>query len=143
MICLSTVSTAHRGHGCWTDVVWAEDRFEITHRIHLADVIRLMEKLDRDSALNSPESLARLSLYVEGNFGVSGMQQGTWETLGAEIDDDFLYVYQEWATDLPSEAPSFYSSILEDIEAGTHTYIHLVAPGLNITVVAEKADQQR
>lgn len=134
MLLLSTQVQAHRGHGSWTDFVWSVDRFEITHRIHLADALKLLERIDNEVAIDSMEGMALLAIYVERNFSITaGEGPAALETLGAEIDDDFLYVYQEWLTPLPEAMPVFESTLLHDIEPSAHTYVHVEAPGINET----------
>ena len=61
---------AHRGHGVWIELVWASDRFEITHHLHLQDAQSVLERVDPGSDLGSPRSLAQLALYVEQHFAV-------------------------------------------------------------------------
>ena len=54
----------------------------------------------------------------------------TLETLGAEIEGDFLYVYQEWQTIEPV-LPEFRSQLLTDVLPDAITWVHIEAPGIN------------
>ncbi len=130
--------SAHRGHGMWTEVAWAGNGFEITHRIHLSDALRVLENMEAEASIESMEGLALLALYVEANFRVSSVtERAELSTLGAEIDDDFLYVFQEWLTPLPAQTPTFSSSVLLDIEPSAHAYVNYQAPGINETLQLE------
>lgn len=135
LLLTSGVVGAHRGHGSWTDVVWVDDRFEITHRIHLADAIELLDRIKEQTSIESMEGLALMAIYVENNFSIANTSKGgALETLGAEIDDDFLYVYQEWLTPLPSGLPQFKSTLLLDLTPDAQAYVHVEAPGINQTL---------
>lgn len=126
---------AHRGHETWTDVVWADSHFEITHQIHVADALAVLELMETSAAVDSMEGLALLALYVESNFRIADQsEQPQLETIGAELDDDFLYVFQEWRTDLPSAVPAFESTILSDVASGVVSVVHYEAPGVNETL---------
>ena len=137
-IALSAAANAHRGHGVWTDVSWHEDRFEIIHQIHLADALRLLENIDREAPIESPEGLAKLSLYVDDHFNIiSRGEVVTLDTLGAEIADDFVYVYQEWLTMKPEAMPSFKSRLLLIIEPSAKTYVRYEVSDINKTLILE------
>lgn len=131
LICLP--AAAHRGHAVWTDIVWAGDRFEITHRMHLADAVSINRRLGGHEGIEAPRSLARLALYAEERFTVRG-GDGTaaaLTTLGAEIEDDFLFVYQEWRTALPARFPALENRLLLDAEPGAQQFLRIRGPGLD------------
>lgn len=132
---LATGAVAHRGHGMWSEVSWAGNGFEIIHRIHLSDALRVLEEINNTATIESMEGLALLALYVESNFTVHfAGSEVALTTLGAEIDDDFLYVFQEWLTPLPNQVPEFTSHVLLDIEPSAQAYVHYEAPGINKTL---------
>ena len=119
--------------------MWVGDRFELTHRLHLSDAILALRTLDKSANVDTLEGQAVLAIYVERNFGIDGVDTPkTLTTLGAEIDDDFFYVYQEWVTALPKSMPSFYSTVLEDILADTHSWIHYETPDTQQTLELSK-----
>lgn len=126
MITGSGAADAHRGHGAWTDVTWAGDRFEITHRMHLADAIELLRGIAPDTVVDSIEGQARLALYVESRFAIQDAD-GTpvaLDTIGAEIDDDFLLVYQEWPVGSPPDVPPQFSSrVLFEIDPTAQRFV--------------------
>lgn len=126
---------AHRGHETWTDVVWADGYFEITHQIHIADALNLLESMDADADIESMEGLTLLALHVEANFRISDASEAVaLDTIGAEIDDDFLYVFQEWVTPLPKQIPVFQSEILREVESNIISMVHYQAPGVSETL---------
>lgn len=120
---------AHRGHAVWTDAVWVGGRFEITHRMHLADAISANRLMGGREAIENLRSLARVALYVEERFMPLGGAQLL--TLGAEIEDDFLFVYQEWVTPLPERFPTIDNSLLLDIEPDSQAFLKVHGPGLD------------
>jgi hypothetical protein len=125
--------SAHRGHAVWTDITWAGDRFEIVHRMHLADAISVNRLMGGRDAIEEPRSLARVALYVEERFRlapVSGDEGPVFETIGAEIDDDFIFVYQEWITALPERFPDLANRVLLDIEPEAQAFLRIQGPGL-------------
>jgi hypothetical protein len=124
---------AHRGHAVWTDITWAGDRFEIVHRMHLADAITANRFMGGRDAIEAPRSLARVALYVEERFRLVGSDPSAWPTfatIGAEIEDDFIFVYQEWVTELPTRFPPVDNALLMDIEPDSQAFIHIDGPGL-------------
>lgn len=122
----SATAAAHRGHGAWSDVTWVTDRFEIIHRMHLADAIELLNGIAPDVVIDSIEGQARLALYVEARFTIldSGGAAVPIETIGAEIDDDFLLVYQEWQPESPPAiVPTFMSRVLFEIDPTAQRFV--------------------
>jgi hypothetical protein len=125
---------AHREHGVWTELVWSEDRFEITHHMHLQDAQQVLKKLGSDINLDSPEGLARLALYVEERFLL--FERGKvarLDLIGAETEGDFLYVFQEWHGSQGVEIPQIKSTLLKDLHPDAVTWIRIEAPELNQT----------
>jgi len=135
---------AHREHGVWTELIWSEDRFEITHHMHLQDAHSVLAGLDADTGLDSPEGLARLALYVEDRFWlVYGGETVSLDLLGAEAEGDFLYVFQEWPIAKPIEMPQIKSTLLEDIHPDAKTWVRIAAPGLNRAWAVGDPDSKR
>ena len=125
---------AHREHGVWTELVWSEDRFEITHHMHLQDAQQVLKTLGFDINLDSPEGLARLALYDEERFLL--FERGKvarLDLIGAETEGDFLYVFQEWHGSQTIEIPQIKSTLLEDVHPDAVTWIRIEAPELNQT----------
>jgi hypothetical protein len=128
----ASAAGAHRGHAVWTDITWAGDRFEIVHRMHLADAISVNRFEGGSEAIEEPRSLARVALYVEARFRIGGADAtAAIETIGAEIEDDFIFIYQEYATDLPERFPPVENTVLLDIEPGAQAFIRIEGPGIS------------
>lgn len=126
---------AHRGHAVWTDIVWSGESFEIVHRMHLADAIVVNRYMGGTEPIEELRSLALVALYVDERFKLlSAERQGAaikLETIGAEIEDDFLLVYQEWVTALPERFPVIDNFVLLDVEPEAQAFIKIKAPGLD------------
>lgn len=123
---------AHRGHAVWTDVSWAGEGFEIVHRMHLADAITANRYMGGTFPIEDMRSLALVAIYVEERFLPRDVSDSNpLRTLGAEIEDDFLFVYQEWATPLPAQFPEVDNLMLLDIEPDSQAFIKIAGPGLN------------
>ena len=129
---IAGATLAHRGHAVWTDIAWNGDYFEVTHRMHLADAISVNRFVGGTAAIEELRSLARVALYVEERFLlVAGSDTVTLQTLGAEIEDDFLFVYQEWHAPLPEAFPEIENRILLDVEPGAQAFIYIAGPGID------------
>lgn len=126
---------AHRGHAVWTDIHWAEDRFEIVHRMHLADAITVSRFMGSEHPIEDLRSLARVALYAEQRFRIADSGDGaaavSLQTLGAEIEDDFILIYQEWIAPLPERFPAIDNQMLLDVEPDAQALIKIKAPGLS------------
>jgi len=123
---------AHRDHGVWTEVLWAETHFEITHQLHLADALPLLEALDANAAIDSLEGQAMIALHVAETFSLEAESaKGSVETIGAEIDDDFLFIYQEWYGQKPHGEPRVSLTALDLIYGATRATIHYQVDGRN------------
>ena len=135
LLLLSIQATqAHREHGVWTELIWREDHFEITHHMHLQDAHAILAALKVDSSLDSPEGLAHLALYVEDRFLLSEDGKPVrLDLIGAEAEGDFLYVFQEWHRARPTALPDIKSTLLTDVHPNAVTWIHVEAPGFNQT----------
>jgi hypothetical protein len=124
---------AHRGHAVWTDIVWAQDHFEIVHRMHLSDAITVSRYMGGALPIDDMRSLALVALYIEERFVLrDSAGPVSLETIGAETEDDFIFVYQEWAPDsLPVEFPRIDNQVLLDVEPESQAFVKIKAPGLN------------
>ena len=134
LVLLISVASAHRGHGVWTDIVWTDNHFEITHRFHAADGIAANRLVGGSGALSNAEDLARLALYVEQRFSIVDAisndsntdQVAHLKTLGAEVEDDFVYVYQEWwPLSPPDTALQLQHSVLRDVAPSTQIFVRI------------------
>lgn len=140
LLLLAVESPAHRGHAVWTDITWVGDRFEIVHRMHLADAITVNRFMGGRDAIEAPRSLARVALYVEERFKLTAPNEATdgeetdedrLDTIGAEIEDDFMFVYQEWVTRLPQRFPALENTVLLDVEPDAQAFVRILGPELD------------
>jgi hypothetical protein len=133
---------AHRGHGTWSEITWTGEHFEITHRMHLADAIEVLRQRYPDVVIDSLEGKARLALYMAEHFRVAAGTTGNvaLETLGAELEDDFVLIYQEWFTEKPAQRPGFSNSALLEVDPYAQ---HFVRYDNGETVETIQLDPQR
>ena len=119
VIFISLSLEAHRASGVLTTIEWNKNiqRTEIIHRIHNHDAelgVAQIENLPLLS-VNDAEGRARISLYVERNFTLiqNGKIQNI-ELIGAELVDDYIFIYQELAYELGKDI-SIRNMILREI----------------------------
>lgn len=125
-------AAAHRGHAVWSDIRWNGEGFEIVHRLHLADTITILRFLGDSGPIEAMRSQALVALYVEERFTLLVDEARiTLDTIGAEIEDDFLLVYQEWATPLPEHFPPIDNRVLLDVEPDAQAFMHIDGPDIS------------
>lgn len=140
---LPPVAGAHRDHGVWTEILWAQDHFEITHQLHLADALTLLDALDASASLESLKGQALIALHLEETFSLeSEGAEGSTKTIGAEIDDDFLFIYQEWYGQKPLVEPRFSLTALNLIYGATRATIHYQIDELNELIHVSQASSE-
>ena len=137
---LHPLAGAHRDHGIWTEILWTNNHFEITHQIHLADAQILLDAIDASASLESLTGQALIVLHLEETFSLeSEGAEGKIDTIGAEIDDDFLFIYQEWYGKKPLRAPRFSQTALNLIYGATRATIHYQIDELNELIHVNQA----
>ncbi len=140
---LNPVAGAHRDHGVWTEILWTQDHFEITHQLHLADALTLLDALDASASLESLKGQALIALHLEETFSLeSEGVEGSIETIGAEIDDDFLFIYQEWYGQKPLLEPRFSQTALNLIYGATRATIHYQIDEVNELIHVNQASPE-
>ncbi len=98
LLLATTPGMAHRAHFSLTDMWWRVDRstLEITHSIHLDDAMVLLASLGAPDGTLDAAMQAKLMHYLERTFSLtSDGNQLELEPIGAQIDGDFLWLYQE------------------------------------------------
>ena len=101
-ICLTLPSLADRIPGSLTTIAWneASGRTEIVHRLHSHDAELGIPGVPGEASLSmlDLEARARAALYVEARFFIAN-DNGKLELtlIGAELDGQYLLVYQELA----------------------------------------------
>ena len=105
---------------------------EIIHRLHIHDAELGMVVLtgERQLTLDQLAGRARLALYVEEQFSVAPVVDGEigqrlpLELIGAELDGDFVLVYQQYAGDLPADI-AVRDTILSDVFPGQINHVNV------------------
>lgn len=95
---------------------------EIIHRLHNHDAEEGLAKIlaDRSVTLDALENRAELALYVEEQFIIAVYTNGKigaplqLELIGAELDGEFVLIYQELREALPA-AIAVRNGILRDV----------------------------
>ena len=92
---------------------------EIVHRLHAHDAERILEELPdgMDTDIDSVEGKARIALYIEERFELTeqnGKKLTNIKLIGAELEGDTLYAYQEF-TDALNPSFRIRNDILRDI----------------------------
>ncbi len=130
ILCFGAQAFAHRQHHVWTEIERNPNTglIEISHRFHIQDGLHILQ----DAAalpIESVEALAHLALYVDQHFALWPRCDSTkirsLELIGAGIDDDFIYVYQE--VDLAGQLHelSFSNTLLQDIEPYAASFVNI------------------
>ena len=97
-VCALSPAHAHRVPECHTTVQVTGESLEIVHRLHLHDVVRLLEQLDDQAHIDRPRGRAMVALHVEQHFAIASRddQPFSLRTLGAELEGRYFYVYQDY-----------------------------------------------
>ncbi|MEO0974284.1 MAG: DUF6702 family protein, partial [Pseudomonadota bacterium] len=111
---------AHRSPGSTSTLAWNARAgvTEITHRLHVHDAITGIAPFAGVARLNATELVdrARIALYVEERFFLSLADEAVaLRTLGAELRDDYVLVYQETDVRLDERAPDTPLRVRSDI----------------------------
>ena len=108
------------------------DTIEIIHRLHIHDAELGMVVLtgERQLTLDQLDGRARLALYVEEQFSIAPVIDGEigarllLELIGAELDGDFVLVYQQYAGELPADI-AIRDAILSDVFPGQINHVNV------------------
>ncbi len=115
------LALAHRAQSALTTVTWnARTRaLEVVHRLHIHDALQaLMEKTAFAAPdLTSVEARARLTLYVADRFALQHDDGAPipLKALGAELDGDHVYIFQESYPDRIPQTLLIGCSYLQDV----------------------------
>jgi hypothetical protein len=121
---MAATASAHRMPGSLSTIKQnpSTGRTEIIHRLHNHDaefgIIAVLK--DNTISLDTLIGRAHLSLYVEERFLISTVEDGAAgepleiELIGAELDGEFVLIYQELAGELPDEV-AVRNDILRDV----------------------------
>ena len=123
-VIIAATASAHRMPGSLSTIKRnpSTGSTEIIHRLHNHDaefgVIAVLK--DNTISLDTLVGRAHLSLYVEERFLISAVEDGAVaepleiELIGAELDGEFVLIYQEIAGELPDEF-AVRNDILRDV----------------------------
>lgn len=109
---------------------------EIIHRLHNHDaelgIITLLG--DRTFTLETLVGRAQLALYVEDRFAIAGIVDGNpgvplaLDLVGAELDGEFVLVYQEYHGQLPAIV-AVRDDILRDVFPDQVNHVNIAVGG--------------
>ncbi|MGF1605363.1 MAG: DUF6702 family protein [Rhodothalassiaceae bacterium] len=132
-LCAAPRLLAHRARITVTTITWnpRTPAWEITHRIHVHDALLALGRIDPDAApdLVALRSRARLALLVEQAFGLATPAGTPLELalIGAEVDGEQLYVYQERTQEQPMKRFLVRCSLLRGLfpDQANHVNVQL------------------
>lgn len=123
-LCLSASAWAHRMPLAMTTVAYnpVTDSVEIVHRLHRHDAEQAMLEVIAEPGVDLMEIAvqARLALYTEAHFQIARVVDGepgrvlVLDLVGAELEGDYILVYQELPGRLPAEI-AVRDDILRDL----------------------------
>lgn len=133
-IFVTALASAHRMPGSLSTIKTNAETgiIEIIHRLHIHDAELGMVVLtgERQLTLEQLAGRARLALYVEEQFSIAPVVDGQigqrlpLELIGAELDGDFVLVYQQYAGDLPADI-AVRDAILSDVFPGQINHVNV------------------
>jgi hypothetical protein len=143
-------ASAHRMPGSLTTIKKnpTSGTIEVIHRLHTHDAeLGMMTVLnDRTVTLDALADRARLALYVEERFVVAGVVDGErgrplpLELIGAEVDGEFVLVFQEYAGPLPAVV-AVRDDILRDVFPGQINHVNIAIGGTVHSVTFQGDDE--
>lgn len=143
LLCAVAITAqAHRQHHVWTEIERnpTTGLVEISHRMHMQDALSVLQLAGGDKAslpIESVEALAEIAVYVDQRFAVwprcQNTQINSLELVGAGIDDDFIYVFQEMQLTGQLHELVFTTSLLQDIEPYAASFVNVLSPAGQFT----------
>ncbi|MGI9323944.1 MAG: DUF6702 family protein [Pseudomonadales bacterium] len=135
LMLLSLGAPAHRMPECLTVVTPLPEGkgVEIVHRLHRHDVEVALAEMGETPTwdLDDLEVRAVFAMYLESHFALAAGEPVQrllpLELVGAEVEDDYLLVYQELAEALPA-ALSVRSEVLQEIFPRQVNLVHVRTP---------------
>jgi hypothetical protein len=149
-LCVAALASAHRMPGSISTVKRSAsgDTIEIIHRLHThdAELGIAITTSKRNVSLETLVDRAQLALYVEERFSIAAYTDReignklALELIGAELDGEFVLVYQEFAGDLPAGI-AIRDDILRDVFPGQVNHVN-VATGGEVRSVTFSGDDE-
>lgn len=150
LFCIALPASAHRMPGSLSTMKVNPNSgaIEVIHRLHNHDAeLGVMTVLnDRSISLEQLVGRARLALYVEERFLVADIRDGTigapleLELVGAELDGEFILVYQELKGELPAEI-AVRNDILRDVFPDQVNHVN-IAVGREVRSLTFREDDE-
>lgn len=122
---------AHRAKLSITTVEYlaVSGTLEVTHKFHLHDAQEALLRSDQGlngMSIDEIEAQARFALYTADNFSLwTDNKPVELKTIGAEIDGDFLYVYQEAEMKKLPSSLTVDCFILRDVFPGYGNHVNI------------------
>ncbi|MEM7672834.1 MAG: DUF6702 family protein [Verrucomicrobiota bacterium] len=147
LFCLPLLVDAHRQPEALTTIVFNPNSqaTEIVHQLHAHDLDVILRTSKETVARNvdSLEAQAHIALYIESHFQIldpSTQIPLKLSLIGAELEGDTLYVFQEYekTLDLPI---NIANSILHEYFVDQVNIVNLKRDGRRFTAVFIKADE--
>lgn len=110
-------ASAHQLKQSVTELNWRlhQQRLEVVHGLHLDDAMALLALFKAHDGVVTPAVGAQLLLYVEQHFGLTiDGEVALLEAVGAEVDGDYLYIYQEMPMAVPPGALVVENRLMHD-----------------------------
>ena len=151
-LCVAALAFAHRMPGSISTVKRSAsgDVIEIIHRLHSHDAeLGVAAVLGKGNiSLENLVGRAQLALYVEERFRIADFVDGrvgdrlALELIGAELDGEFVLVYQEFAGDLPVRL-AIRDDILRDVFPEQVNHVNVALGGEVRSVTFSGDDEWR
>ena len=150
MLLLSVFAEAHRMPGSLSTIKKNPHTggIEVIHRLHNHDaelgIITILK--DRSISLEQLVGRAHLALYVEERFRLATIDDGTvaapleLELIGAELDGEFILVYQELTGELPARI-AVRDDILRDVFPDQVNHVNIVVDGSVHSLTFQEDDE--
>lgn len=119
LFCVTPAAQAHRQHISWTSISWNErtGSLEIVHRFHQHDVqIYLNRFVGKAVSATDLKGHAQFAVYLSNHFQIRVKPEITAsvDLLGAELESQYMMVYQEIALKEPPMVLDVHAEILMD-----------------------------
>ena len=138
MLCIAALSYADRQPGSLSTIKKSRQsgNIEIIHRLHNHDAeLGIIAALhDKSLTLDKLIGRAQLALYVEARFVVATVTDDgvgaplDLKLIGAELDGEFVLVYQEFEGELPAQI-AVRDDILRDVFPEQVNQVNIAAGG--------------
>ncbi|MGF1543480.1 MAG: DUF6702 family protein [Parvularculaceae bacterium] len=148
LLAIATAPLAARAHDAnfaLTSVEWNRraSAVEVIHRLHAHHALdSATAELGRGAeGFASAESLAALGLYIAQRFALADASGApiALEFIGAEIEGDYIVVYQEAQLPAPPTALRVRSDILADLSPDQVNHVNVSIDGEKRTLVFDES----